>query len=265
MGRRRAALRYVDEVAVGQRIKSIRKRLGITQQVLGEKLSLKQASVNRYEKGRIPEGNLLAMIADLGGVTTDWLLKGGPEPGSESQKISEEVMEIASAFRELSERDQGALETSIQIIKSALDKITNYDRDKFVELNTEEIAFKLKDFMATELDALNQALEVRVGALVTIIQSKVKSLKGSELHVKGQESVDDLLAEKGLSYMMDKGKEFGRESLMKTGDFRRTTRHLDNMENETRLISEISQDEELKPVFHRFLEYLQTELEKKRG
>ena len=66
----------LDKKAVGNRIKQIRKQLNLTQAAMGKKLGLKQATVTRYEKGRVPKGEYLLKIADMGKTTVDWLLTG---------------------------------------------------------------------------------------------------------------------------------------------------------------------------------------------
>jgi len=61
----------------GDRIRKIRERLGLTQQELAGKVGVTAASINRYEKGRVPKRkDILNRIAELGNVTSEWILKG---------------------------------------------------------------------------------------------------------------------------------------------------------------------------------------------
>lgn len=60
---------------VGERIRAVRGKQTQTEfaNVLGVK---KQNYISRYERGRIPSPDLLVRIAEVGRVTTDWLLTG---------------------------------------------------------------------------------------------------------------------------------------------------------------------------------------------
>ncbi len=65
----------VSPEKVGERIRAIRGKQTQTEfaAVLGVK---KQNYISRYERGRIPSPDLLVRIAEIGQVTTDWLLTG---------------------------------------------------------------------------------------------------------------------------------------------------------------------------------------------
>ena len=68
---------------VGQRIRRIRQKLGLTQAQFAERLGIIKVSVARYESGRIPRSDVLDAIAQQGGVSVEWLLHG---PASETRK-----------------------------------------------------------------------------------------------------------------------------------------------------------------------------------
>ena len=62
-------------VSVGERIRELLKKNGMTQVDLAEKCGLTSASVSRYVCGRrIPNGNTIAKIATSLHVTADYLL-----------------------------------------------------------------------------------------------------------------------------------------------------------------------------------------------
>jgi transcriptional regulator with XRE-family HTH domain len=61
---------------VGQRIRRIRQKLGLTQARFAQRLGITKISVSRHEAGRIPRSDLLDAIARLGGVSVEWLLHG---------------------------------------------------------------------------------------------------------------------------------------------------------------------------------------------
>ena len=66
----------------GSRLKSAIKSSGLKQVQLAEKINVTATSISYYAKhGRVPEWDILVKIADLLGVSTDWLLTGkGPKP-----------------------------------------------------------------------------------------------------------------------------------------------------------------------------------------
>ncbi|WP_028322703.1 XRE family transcriptional regulator [Desulfatiglans anilini] len=62
----------------GDRIKAVRGEL--SQKEFAEKLSVNITSVQRYEQGAIPKGDVLQKIRDIFRINIDWLLSGeGPE------------------------------------------------------------------------------------------------------------------------------------------------------------------------------------------
>lgn len=64
----------IDAGGVGLRIQMIRGKM--TQQELAKKLGIKQSNVSRYEKGRIPNPEVLLKIAQFANVSIEWLLTG---------------------------------------------------------------------------------------------------------------------------------------------------------------------------------------------
>jgi len=63
-----------QDLAIGGRLREIRKRLGLTQQEFAERLGLRRLSVARYEAGRIPRMNILKEIARVGSVSVASLI-----------------------------------------------------------------------------------------------------------------------------------------------------------------------------------------------
>lgn len=66
---------------LGSRIRSVRKRLKINQTVFARKLGLRGAgAISKYEKNqREPDIAMLNKISEMGNVSLNWLVKGGPE------------------------------------------------------------------------------------------------------------------------------------------------------------------------------------------
>ncbi len=58
-----------------ERIRELRKQLGLTQKELGEKLGAAESTISHYETGlRAPDHTTLQDLARIFGVTTDYLL-----------------------------------------------------------------------------------------------------------------------------------------------------------------------------------------------
>lgn len=71
----------IDKVEIGKRFREIRRRLKMTQRKFGELLGVVPSAVSAYESGsKFPPPESLARIVELGGVSFDWLLSGGPPP-----------------------------------------------------------------------------------------------------------------------------------------------------------------------------------------
>ena len=68
----------INKDEVGFRISNIRKRLGLNQELFGQKINLAHKSlVSKWEKGQsLPNNERLKMIAELGGISVDELLYG---------------------------------------------------------------------------------------------------------------------------------------------------------------------------------------------
>jgi len=66
-------------LGIGERIKKIRGSL--TQDDFAARLGVKQNTVSTWEKrGTMPNEEMIKKLADFGGVTVEWLLRGEPPP-----------------------------------------------------------------------------------------------------------------------------------------------------------------------------------------
>lgn len=73
MSSKKSRTRYFNE-DFSARLKSIRGALG--QKEFAKIIGVGQSAVSNYEKGRIPEATILQKIADYGGTTVEYLLRG---------------------------------------------------------------------------------------------------------------------------------------------------------------------------------------------
>lgn len=64
----------------GEKLQRLRQRAGMSQDVLAEKLGVSRQAVSRWERDEtMPETDKVVALADLFGVTTDYLLRQGTE------------------------------------------------------------------------------------------------------------------------------------------------------------------------------------------
>ena len=73
----------------GQKLQTLRQRAGMSQDVLAERLGVSRQAVSRWERDEtMPDPDKIVALADLFGVTTDYLLRqdGGPTTGTQPHR-----------------------------------------------------------------------------------------------------------------------------------------------------------------------------------
>lgn len=88
---------------MGKRIKEIRGSL--TQSEFGKILGVKSPAISKYESGRVPDAEILRKIAEYGGVSVDWLLKGERQETQTDVKTAEPVPEAYDARPRFLDKD----------------------------------------------------------------------------------------------------------------------------------------------------------------
>lgn len=83
-------MKKYQATAVGQRIKQIMERAGITQKGLADYLNISQPAISLYLQGRVPPADVLWRIAKLGNTTVEWILTGEIAPTQKVIQIKEE-------------------------------------------------------------------------------------------------------------------------------------------------------------------------------
>lgn len=64
----------------GEKLQNLRQKAGMSQDTLAEKLNVSRQAVSRWERNEtMPETEKVVALADLFGVTTDYLLRSRPE------------------------------------------------------------------------------------------------------------------------------------------------------------------------------------------
>ena len=65
-----------EQQTLGRRIQEARKAAGLSQESLGERLGVSRQAVSRWERDEtMPDPDKIVVLADLFGVTTDYLLR----------------------------------------------------------------------------------------------------------------------------------------------------------------------------------------------
>ena len=90
---------------IGQRIAQERKKLGLSQEALGEKMGVSRQAISKWESdGAVPEIDKLIALSKLFGVSVDWLLgmekvpeKEETDPTEERSKAPEELTRQAQS------------------------------------------------------------------------------------------------------------------------------------------------------------------------
>ena len=70
----------------GEKLQALRQKAGMSQDALAEKLNVSRQAVSRWERDEtMPETDKVVALADLFGVTTDYLLRQQSEPEAKQE------------------------------------------------------------------------------------------------------------------------------------------------------------------------------------
>lgn len=91
---------------LGPRIAALRKAAGLNQQTLAARLGVSASAIGMYEQGRRePSAQTLVAMAEVFGVSTDFLLTGRSKTPRETQILSTLILDrVTSADRRLEGR-----------------------------------------------------------------------------------------------------------------------------------------------------------------
>ena len=83
----------MTDMTLGQRIGECRKKLGLSQEALGEKLGVSRQAISKWEAdGAVPEVDKLIGMSKLFGVSVGWILGVEEAATMQSEAISEELL-----------------------------------------------------------------------------------------------------------------------------------------------------------------------------
>jgi transcriptional regulator with XRE-family HTH domain len=89
-----------------KRIAAVRQKLGFAQGAFATRVGASRNAVIRYEGGHgRPRADTLERIAQLGGVSVDWLLRGDRRPPEGPREWDDAVRLLRAAWREPSRRE----------------------------------------------------------------------------------------------------------------------------------------------------------------
>lgn len=127
----------VIQVTTGQKIKEARKKAGLTQKELGQKLGLSFQAIAQWENDlRNPKFETLKKISDALGVSTSWLIYGEGDPDQISL-LDLDVFE--GELKKAVRKGNGAVELSESSAKKILDDLQNILDDALEEADWQEL------------------------------------------------------------------------------------------------------------------------------
>lgn len=106
----------MSENLFGERLRALRKQAHLTQQAVADRLSIHRTAYTKYETGVVtPDQQGLVRLAELYGVTVDYLLGREEIPFSIADNVGEKIQltlqeqQLVQMFRQLPYMEQQAL------------------------------------------------------------------------------------------------------------------------------------------------------------
>jgi len=112
-----------SDITIGQRIKQIRKEIGLSQKDLANKLKMHATQLARYEVGRIkPSLDAILKIARFCEVSVDYLLDGENKELTKMAKIyDQELLELTRKVDKLNKGKRDKIKWVIQGMLSQIE------------------------------------------------------------------------------------------------------------------------------------------------
>ena len=108
-------------MSVGDKIKSLRKEMGLTQTELGDRVGVKKNAVSKWECGRVEDipGSTLKELAKLFQVPVSYLIDDKTtEPQPAATDVLDEVdVAFYGEYRELSEDDKDTIRDMVRVMR----------------------------------------------------------------------------------------------------------------------------------------------------
>ena len=85
----------MDDMTMGRRIAEQRKRIGLSQEALGEKMGVSRQAISKWEAdGAVPEIDKLIALSKLYGVSVGWLLGVETQPEKQTDALSDSQLKM---------------------------------------------------------------------------------------------------------------------------------------------------------------------------
>ncbi|MDY7224673.1 helix-turn-helix domain-containing protein [Halalkalibacterium halodurans] len=117
---------------MGQRIKQCRTEMNLSQEGLAERLGMKRTNIANYEAGRVvPPGNVILELANILGVTTDYLLGRTDTPDKKVDPLYSSLRQIQRARKKLpTQKERERMDRMLEMIKLSFVDAFNEEDDE---------------------------------------------------------------------------------------------------------------------------------------
>ena len=108
---------------IGARISALRRKAGLSQAALAQRLGVSASAVGMYEQGRRePAANMLVTMAQVFEVSTDYLLTGKVDDEADRTALQETLLHVLSAsdIRMESRRDRPFSRQELAVLIAAM-------------------------------------------------------------------------------------------------------------------------------------------------
>lgn len=113
--------------SLGERVKSLRENMRMTQQELGNIVELHGSNIGRIENGKVfPSSDVLLKMAIYFGVSCDWLLTG--EDAKTQICDNADEANLIRLYRQLSPKDKDNIQELIEFKLSRAEKEKDYTK-----------------------------------------------------------------------------------------------------------------------------------------
>lgn len=120
----------MNNMEIGNRIKSLRKKLGITQMDIMKQTGISSGNLSSIENGNVlPSATALVALSEILGCSVDYILKGNSSNIENSIFSNNKETLLLNEFRKLTEKDQDEILGLISL-KINLNKVGDENSEK---------------------------------------------------------------------------------------------------------------------------------------
>ena len=253
----------INKKEIGERIKQLRKDAGLRQWQLAEMVGATQPAIHMYERGVLPEPKRLLELARIGNTSVEWILTGKHwENGSpEMPRASADVFSTAFHLTEYGEEDREALDSALEVIRSAVNAVRKSGKSEIADMTVEELALRLKEMDGGSLKALSASLDIHSAVQKKVLEQATNRLRRGSARMSaqaGDERSD--LAPAGTGSGRSK-----RVSRTRANSIEPLRGHIFRMDGSLLVIKDILSDRDLRAEFEEIIAKLNGKLESKRS